>query len=91
MDIKTLVLDQMKDISKEAEIDERFICLGRIDVLYPELPAHVLECYRTWIWEWFDGSFRMATVDYGNGQCAYLCEGIPNELIKHLNPQAVNE
>ena len=86
MDYKTIILEQMKNISEEMDIIDGFVCLGRIDVVYPDLPLEVLECYRTWIWEWYDKSFRMATIDYGNCRCAYLCEGVPEELIKYLTP-----
>lgn len=81
---KEQILEQMKDINDDTEILSGFTCLGTIDKVYPDLPEEVLECYRTWIWEWHDKSFRMATWDLGNGYCSFICEGSPEELIKHL-------
>lgn len=81
---KEQILEQMKDIANESDILSGFTCLGSIDKVYPDLPSDVLECYRTWIWEWHDKSFRMATTDYGNSHCGFVCEGTPEELIKHL-------
>lgn len=81
---KEQILEQMKDIKNDMDILDGFKCLGKIDEVYPELPPEVLECYRTWIWEWEDGSFRMATWDLGNSHCSFICEGSPEELIKHL-------
>lgn len=81
---KEKILEQMKTINDDTEILSGFTCLGTIDNVYPDLPEEVLECYRTWIWEWHDKSFRMATWDLGNGYCSFICEGSPEELIKHL-------
>ena len=81
---KEEIIEQIKDIKEDAQIPKGFCCLGLIDEVYPDLPKEVLECYRTWIWEWYDKSFRIATSDFGNGYCAYLCEGSAEELIKHL-------
>jgi len=81
---KEQIIERIKDIRQERELLAGFTCLGKIDDVYPDLPKEVLECYRTWIWEWKDKSFRIATWDEGNGWCHYICEGTPEELIKHL-------
>lgn len=81
---KVQILEQMKNITCDEDILEGFTCLGTIDKVYPNLPLQVLECYRTWIWEWEDKSFRMATSDFGNSHCALICEATEVELINHL-------
>ena len=81
---KEMILDKMKDIKNEKDILNGFKCLGTIGDVYPDLPQTALDCYRTWIWEWEDKSFRIATSDYGNSHCGFICEGTPEELIKHL-------
>jgi len=81
---KEQVLKQVKRIKQDMEIPEEFVCLGKIDDVYPHLPQEVLDCYRTWIWEWKERKIRIATWDLGNGYCSYICEGTPEELVKHL-------
>lgn len=81
---KEQVLEQVKNISMDEEIPGEFKCLGKIDEVYPNLPKEVLEHYRTWIWEWKELDLRIATWDCGNGYCSFICEGTPDELVKHL-------
>ncbi|MBR2246127.1 MAG: hypothetical protein IJ880_03730 [Bacilli bacterium] len=83
---KEAILNQLKDIKNDMDIPIEFKCLGKMEDVYPDLPQEVLECYRTWIWQWKDDeSFRIATCDLGNSYCSYICEGTTEELIKNLS------
>lgn len=86
-EVKERVLNIMKQVEQDAEIPSGLHCLGKIDEVYPELPEEVLACYRTWIYEWYNKSFRVAVHDSGNGHCSYICEGTPEALIENLSPE----
>lgn len=84
---KEQILKQMEEIKVVEDIHPSFTYIGQIEAVYPDLPAEVLECYRTQIWEWKEKNIRIATSDFGNQYCGFVCEGTPSELVKHLPGQ----